>query len=75
MFGKEFKKREKSESKKGKRFRKTRREKCLEKDLKCGKNRDLKKEINFIKLEEGKIRGNKNSKISKNSRKEKFEEG
>lgn len=41
----------------------------MEKDLRSRKNRELKKEKNFIKLEERKIRGGKNSK------REKFGEG
>ena len=54
-FKKEFKVRKKSGSKKGKRFHKTREGKCLDKNLKSGKNRDPKKEKDSIKLEKGNV--------------------
>ena len=52
MFGKGFKEREKTGSKKRKGLRKTRERKCLEKNLKNGKNRNPKKEKDSVKLEE-----------------------
>ena len=55
MFGQEFKEWKKSGSKKGKRFHKTGERKCLEKDLRNGKKRDLKKEKDSVKLEKGNV--------------------